>query len=234
MKDYYYILGIKSDASLEDVKKAYRKLSLKFHPDKNEGDEFFRERFLEIQEAYDTLIDENKRKNYDAKKGSSAQTSSSNYSNFSPFIEYFKANKNTFEYEEEITFSWKTINSDKVILKPFGQVTPIGQKSYKIKDFKNASLTFELVAENTSIQHQVKSSISLMNNTYKDLFQYFKSEIQKENVKKEEENSRKQNDRDKEWNKSSYYESFIIKLFIFLVIIIVIIIIASIFSHFLL
>jgi curved DNA-binding protein CbpA len=50
--------GNKPNASSEDIKKAYRKLSLKYHPDKNENDEFFTERFREIKEAYETLMDE--------------------------------------------------------------------------------------------------------------------------------------------------------------------------------
>lgn len=65
MKDYYYILGINKDASSENVKKAYKKLSLKLHPDQNNGDKFFEERFKEINEAYETLIDVSKRNNYD-------------------------------------------------------------------------------------------------------------------------------------------------------------------------
>ncbi len=65
MKDYYYILGLKKEASIDDVKKAYRKLSFKFHPDKNDSDEFFLGRFKEIQEAYETLSNRSKRIEYD-------------------------------------------------------------------------------------------------------------------------------------------------------------------------
>jgi curved DNA-binding protein CbpA len=65
MKDYYYILGVDKNATIEEIKKAYRKLSLKFHPDKNNGDKFFEERFREVNEAYETLNDVNKRRLYD-------------------------------------------------------------------------------------------------------------------------------------------------------------------------
>ncbi len=181
MKDYYYILGLKQTASTEEVKKAYRKLSIKFHPDKNDGDEFFAERFKEIQEAYEILIDTSKRKAYDEFKitGSGSRQNNTG-TNFNPDIEYFKSNKVTFVYDEEVTFSWKTINSDKVVLNPFGAVQPIGQKTYKIKDFKNTAVTFDLIAENSNIRRQIKSSLTLTNQTYKDLYQHFKEKINKE------------------------------------------------------
>lgn len=67
MKDYYYILGIDKSASETQLKSAYRKLSNKFHPDKNDGDKFFEERFKDIQEAYEILSNKNKRANYDFK-----------------------------------------------------------------------------------------------------------------------------------------------------------------------
>ncbi|HEV8508442.1 MAG TPA: DnaJ domain-containing protein [Chitinophagaceae bacterium] len=67
IKDYYYILGIARSASQDEIKKAYRKLSIKFHPDKNDGDKFFEERFRDINEAYETLVDDAKRKIYDAR-----------------------------------------------------------------------------------------------------------------------------------------------------------------------
>ncbi len=190
MKDYYYILGIKKGASTEEIKKAYRKLSLKFHPDKNDGDEFFTERFKEIQEAYETLADIKRRADYDNKFSSNKTTEKANNGyNFDPIIEYFKANKQTFEFEEEITFSWKTINSDKVTIKPFGTVQPIGQKTYKIKDFKNSVLSFELIAENTNIGRQTRHSVKLSNKTFQESYDYFRKLIEAEKSSKQQENN---------------------------------------------
>jgi curved DNA-binding protein len=64
-KDYYKILGVDKKASQEDIKKAYRKLAVKFHPDKNPGDKKSEEKFKEINEANDVLSDPEKRKKYD-------------------------------------------------------------------------------------------------------------------------------------------------------------------------
>ena len=55
MKDYYAILGVSREASQEEIKKAYRRLALKYHPDRNPGDKEAEERFKEINEAYQTL-----------------------------------------------------------------------------------------------------------------------------------------------------------------------------------
>ncbi|KAL7880921.1 hypothetical protein SRHO_G00031750 [Serrasalmus rhombeus] len=65
MGDYYQILGVQQDASPDDIKKAYRKQALKWHPDKNpENKEEAERRFKEISEAYEVLSDENKRSLY--------------------------------------------------------------------------------------------------------------------------------------------------------------------------
>ncbi len=64
-KDYYKILGVDKKASQDDIKKAYRKLAVKFHPDKNPGDKKAEEKFKEINEANDVLSDQEKRKKYD-------------------------------------------------------------------------------------------------------------------------------------------------------------------------
>jgi molecular chaperone DnaJ len=64
-RDYYEILGVGKDASAEEIKKAYRKVAIQFHPDKNQGNKEAEEKFKEAAEAYEVLSDTSKRTQYD-------------------------------------------------------------------------------------------------------------------------------------------------------------------------
>ncbi|MFA6999435.1 MAG: DnaJ domain-containing protein, partial [Victivallaceae bacterium] len=64
-RDYYEILEITRDANAGEIKKAYRKMALRFHPDKNPGDHQAEEKFKEAAEAYEVLNDSDKRQRYD-------------------------------------------------------------------------------------------------------------------------------------------------------------------------
>ena len=73
LPDYYKVLGITNDAELDSIKKAYRQLALKWHPDKNDGDVAAGEKFKELAEAFTVLSDAEQRKAYDQERSAAAR-----------------------------------------------------------------------------------------------------------------------------------------------------------------
>jgi curved DNA-binding protein len=101
-KDYYKILGVEKSATKEDISKAFRKLALKYHPDKNPNDKAAEEKFKEITEAHEVLSDLEKRKKYDTLGANWKQYQSSG-GGFEDFFSQFSGGRRTgggttFEY----------------------------------------------------------------------------------------------------------------------------------------
>jgi hypothetical protein len=158
MKDYYYFLGISPDASEEDIKKAYRKLSLKYHPDKNDNDDFFAGRFREIQESYEILSDSGKRRTYD--QNLESHQKSFRY-NTPPSIKTFTSNKIHAKKGEEIIINWQTNNADVVKILPFGLEKPFGERIFKITEFKDGKFQLLLHATNSLLHKTAVQGITI-------------------------------------------------------------------------
>ena len=137
---------------------------MQFHPDRNYGDKRYSGKFIEVQEAYQTLIDPAKREDYDYNSNYWKTYSNSHPL---PVVEYFAIDKSIVFAGDELTFSWRTSNSDKVIIKPFGTVPSAGQKTYRIKYSLSPSLTFKIVAENTKTGHRTEAVLIVIYSGYR-------------------------------------------------------------------
>ena len=159
MKDYYYFLGIPQNASAEDIKKAYRKLSLKYHPDKNENDDYFSDRFKEVKEAYEMLTDPQRKRIYDQNLGSQQRNVKSI---LPPKIKNFSASKIRAQKDEEITIYWNTYDADLVKIVPFGLEKPNGERTIRIKEFDSqGKFQILLHATNTILHKTIVQGITI-------------------------------------------------------------------------
>jgi len=159
VKDYYYFLGIPQNASAEDIKKAYRKLSLKYHPDKNENDDYFSDRFKEVKEAYEMLTDPQRKRIYDQNLGSQQRNVKSI---LPPKIKNFSASKIRAQKDEEITIYWNTYDADLVKIVPFGLEKPNGERTIRIKEFDSqGKFQILLHATNTILHKTIVQGITI-------------------------------------------------------------------------
>lgn len=175
MKNYYYFLGIKENASEEDIKKAYRKLSLKYHPDKNPDDDFFESRFREVQEAYEMLIDSEKRRIYDENLGHQQR---SYRPHLPPSIKSFSVNKIRVQKGEEIVISWQTQNADVVKVLPFGLQKGYGEKTIRITEFKDGQFQILLHVTNTLLNKTVVQGITITE-VFENKSEEYRNDIEK-------------------------------------------------------
>lgn len=91
LRNYYEILGVTKQSSSEDVKRAYRSLARKYHPDRNPGNKLAEEKFKDINEAYEVLSDINKRSQYDKISDAFGKKSSKNKNaNYNPFDDFVR------------------------------------------------------------------------------------------------------------------------------------------------
>lgn len=105
-KDYYKILGVEKSASPDEIKKAYRKLAMKHHPDRNAGNKSSEEKFKEITEANEVLSDPEKRKKYDTLGANWNQYQHTGGQGFDDFSNHFGGNRrssgNTYEFSGDL------------------------------------------------------------------------------------------------------------------------------------
>lgn len=110
MNDYYSVLGISRTATQEEIKKAYRNLAFKYHPDRNPGDKDAEEKFKKISEAYNILGDEKKRAEYDRFGSASSGYSTENSYSQNSYQNYYQQQSYSDPFGSEDSF-WQWFNN---------------------------------------------------------------------------------------------------------------------------
>jgi hypothetical protein len=127
-KDYYFILGVSPSSTTDAIKKAYRINAIKYHPDKNFGDPEFTKKFLEIKEAYDNLINSEKRREFDSKYSEFfTNKSDSETNNYHNKQKEKKEEEEKFKYDPYVKF-FSSYDRDKQETPPYPpRQNPLGK-----------------------------------------------------------------------------------------------------------
>ena len=187
MTNHYETLGLKSTASKQEIEDAYQKLSKKFHPDNNDGDEYFSELFSNIKEAYEVLSDGSKKAKYDNRKQTiKTETVEEMLKGTNPEILLFESDKETFIEGDTIELKWQTRNADKVFIKPFGELKVNGSKIFKLKNFNKPELKIRLDAFNSISDKKTSRTVILKNELAEVDFSEFEQDDEVEEFTAEE------------------------------------------------
>ncbi len=111
LEDLYETLGVQKNATQDEIKSAYRKLAMKYHPDRNPGDKAAEEKFKNITAAYDVLGDETKRRNYDS-FGSTSYGQQQNNQSYNPWGAYgFGGSAGGYSPQDDPFWQWTNYGS---------------------------------------------------------------------------------------------------------------------------
>lgn len=156
LKNYYQILDVSPQATKDEIKKAYKLYVFKFHPDKHDNDPFFNARFMEVQEAYEVLSDDELRSEYnsiffDNNFNEPSEEDEVNY-DLEPYVKLLVSNKK-IDFGDTVQFQWKTSN--------ISDLTIIGHGNYPVNGnvtftpTKNTSYIFLFSNNNNTVKKEV-------------------------------------------------------------------------------
>lgn len=177
VKDYYYILGVEKKATQPEIRQAYQKLALKFHPDNNDHDPFFTLHYEKVKEAYQVLSDDHKRFRYDKALGDNIAAEVDHLLPIpAPVISSFFASKKASQKGDLLTISWEVLNADHVHIDKIGEVATNGTQTIRLTEGASSEefLKVKLEASNLNSDQVSTKVLSIKNLAYVPALQTLK------------------------------------------------------------
>jgi curved DNA-binding protein CbpA len=169
MREYYSVLGVDKNAAESEIISAYRKLAAKFHPDANGNDNFFAERYREVQEAYNVLISPAKRAAYDSSLDPKfAQTIEIFKDKEKPIVTFFEISKKIISETEPVTLRWQTIHASNIFIDLIGKVDAEGTKILRIPFENKETLRITISAKNDFLNESASKFIEIKNKDFQE------------------------------------------------------------------